>query len=145
MRVAGPGVRVGCGVGVARGVGVGVGEGVGDGVGVGVNDGSGRGVKVSDALGLGLVDGATGALPGTIDRAAPATIRPTTVTTSAVATTFPHMKDVWRRNGVVEPARAGGTIGSVGSRPRVLTLPMLARRSFVGRCSLFARLRPQVG
>ena len=89
--VGGAGVRVGCGVG--RSVGVGLGEGVGDGVGVGVNDGSGRGVK-SAAVGLGLVDGAAAGVPGTNDRAAPATMRPMTMTTRSVAMAFPNMNDV---------------------------------------------------
>jgi len=87
--VGGAGVRVGCGVG--RSVGLGVGDGVG--VGVGVNDGSGRGVK-SAAVGLGLVDGAAAGVPGTNDRAAPATMRPMTMTTRSVAMAFPNMNDV---------------------------------------------------
>jgi hypothetical protein len=127
--VGGAGVRVG----VGRGVGVGVGEAVGVGLGVGVNDGSGRGVKVSPgAVGEGLGDAGAPAPLGKNDRAAPARMTPRTSTTSKVASTFPHMNEVWRRSGVVPSARPGGTIGSVGSLPRVVMRPMIARRHFVG-------------
>ncbi len=128
------GVRVGggvvrAGVGVGRGVGVGDAVAVGDGVGVGVNEGIGRGVKVSPAaLALGLAEGiAAGAAAGVSARAAPATIAPATRSRSATAITFPQDVEVERRSGVVASVVGGGAIGSVGSVPRSLTWPMIAR------------------
>jgi len=126
----GNGVGVRGGVGVARGVGVAVRVGVGEtvGVGVAVNDGSGR--SVIDALGatVGLGEGDAPTAPpmgGTSERTAPKATIPPTASTSRIAMRSPTRCELPRRTGSLG---GGPSIGSVGSLPRPLMPPMLARR-----------------
>ena len=96
-----------------------------------------------DALGLGLDDEGAAAPFDTAERAAPATMRPTTRRTRNVATTLPQRNDVRRRSGVVASRGTRGVTGSVGSSPRGVIPLMLAPDHFVGRWTGRARLRRQ--